>query len=314
MRGRLCAVLLAVVIFLCTGCISHAPTEDDLTVLTIATADSGGTMYPVGSAIADRLSDEKIKINVSASTGSAMNVQNLLDGEVDLALVSGDVAYDHLESTEGSLRAIAAVYISQSNWIAPASSVAVYVHDLKGLRIGVGPQGSSSELAAQAALDRLGLTDGTVEIQNCGLGAGGDLVLSGELDAIHGFSGAPINGLSELADQMPCRILRYTTEELDSILNFSEVYCPVTLPAKTYTGQQQDIQTFGVKCLLCVNESMDEDIVYRLAQAMWENRDGLEEAHPAMEAMCNGKFLYEDLPIPLHPGAEKFYAELDGTV
>lgn len=189
MRGRLGAVLLAVVICLCTGCISHAPTEDDLTVLTIATADSGGTMYPVGSAIADRLSDEKIKINVSASTGSAMNVQNLLDGEVDLALVSGDVAYDHLESTEGSLRAIAAVYISQSNWIAPVSSGAVYVHDLEGLRIGVGPQGSSSELAAQTALERLGLTDGTIEIQNCGLGAGGDLVLSGELDRSMGLVG-----------------------------------------------------------------------------------------------------------------------------
>ena len=69
--------------------------EDKLTVLTIGTADSGGTMYTVGSAIAQAITegDNSIKINLGASTGSAMNVQGLAGGEIDLGLVSGDVAY-----------------------------------------------------------------------------------------------------------------------------------------------------------------------------------------------------------------------------
>lgn len=305
------AVLLSM-LYLISGYTGQPSAEppQNLTVLTIGTADSGGTMYPVGAAIADVLSSDQLKINVSASTGSAMNVQSLITGEVDLALVSGDVAYESGRSPEGkSLRAVAAVYISQSNWLAPESSGAVYVHDLGGMRVGVGPQDSSSELTARIALEAAGLSEGA-EIQNCSLGAGGELVLSGKLDVIHGFTGAPINGLFEVADQLPCRILRYTEDELDLILSHNEFYLPVTLPAGTYTGQRQDIQTFGVKCLLCVNDSMDEDTAYHLAKAIWENREDLGQAHPAMESISDLDFLYKDISIPLHQGADKFYNEI----
>lgn len=308
---KLFTALLAAVLFLCSGCADHIGRRDELNVLTIATADSGGTMYPVGSAIAETLSSDTLKINVSASTGSVMNVNSLVNGEVDLALVSGDVARDAClssEENESALRAIAAVYVSQSNWLALESSGAVYVHDLAGLRAGIGPQNSSSELAAQTALEVMGLSSGAVETRNCGLGEGGELVLSGELDAIHGFTGAPINGLAELADQTPCRILRYTDRELADILERDGLYMPVTLPAGTYTGQKQDIQTFGVKCLLCVNGSMDEDTAYMLTKNLWEHREELKEKHFAMQAMTDGAFLYENMPITLHPGAQKFYA------
>ena len=113
--------------------------EEDLTLLTIGTADRGGTMYQVGSAIAQAITqeDSSIKINISASSGSGMNVHSLESGEIDLALVSGDVAYAAVNGQDEfaspvELRAIGAVYSSVSNWMAPASSGYVYVHDLAG--------------------------------------------------------------------------------------------------------------------------------------------------------------------------------------
>mgnify|MGYP005910328289 CR=1 FL=1 len=102
--------------------------SDSLKILTIGTADSGGTMYPVGSAIASVLSghDEQLKVNLSASNGSYTNVENIKNGQFDMGLVSGDVAFSAYQGTDEfsghpveSLRAIGAVYSSLSTWMAP---------------------------------------------------------------------------------------------------------------------------------------------------------------------------------------------------
>ena len=102
----------------------------------------------------------------------------------------------------------------------------------------------------------------------------------------------------------------YTQEELDTILALHPIYTPAVIPAGTYSGQRADIQTFGVKALLCVNASMDKELVRSLTQALWESREALAQEHPAMADMTRDEFLYEDLPIPLHEGAEDFYNSL----
>lgn len=115
--------------------------DEELHVLTIGTADSGGTMYPVGSAIASVLSghDEQLKVNLSASNGSYTNVENIKNGQFDMGLVSGDVAFSAYQGTDEfsghpveSLRAIGAVYSSLSTWMAPESEHISYVHELAG--------------------------------------------------------------------------------------------------------------------------------------------------------------------------------------
>lgn len=291
--------------------------EENLTVLTIGTADSGGTMYAVGSAIAQAITDgeSSIKINLGASTGSAMNVRGLAGGEIDLGLVSGDVAYaayhgqDVFAQPVEGLRAVAAIYISSSNWLALESQGVEYVHDLMGKRIGVGPQESTTELSARTAVKVLGLDQNGTQLINCGLGDGARMVGQGGLDAIHGFSGAPVGGLMGLAKEKPCTLLKYTQEELDGILEENQLYRLVVIPAGTYAGQEEDVTTFGVKCLLCVDESMEDLLVYRLTQEIWAATDRLSEEHPAMQEMRNREFVCQDLPIPLHPGAREFYED-----
>lgn len=199
---------------------SPEPSEDQpadrLRILTIGTADSGGTMYPVGKAIAQAISqaDASITVNLSASEGSVSNALALQNGEIDLGLVSGDVAYAALngqQEFEGApcrdLRVIAAVYPSLSNWIAPSSLGISYIHELKGRRIAIGPQDSSTALSARIVLDAAGITETNSILKNDGLGSGSEGILSGSLDAVHGFAGVPISGFSQLADAMPCTIL-----------------------------------------------------------------------------------------------------------
>lgn len=310
-----------------SGCRTASPSSpdpsddrkaDSLRVLTIGTADSGGTMYPVGKAIAQAISqaDGSITVNLSASGGSASNAAALQNGEIDLGLVSGDVAYAAVNGQEEfeaspcpDLRVIAAVYPSLSNWMAPSSLHISYVHELKGKRIAIGPQDSSTELSARIVLDAAGITEANSILKNYGLGSGSEGILSGSLDAVHGFAGIPISGFSQLADAMPCTVLRYTDQELDSILTENRFYYRDVIPAGTYPGQTRDVDTFGIKCLLCVDQAMDEALAYELTSILYENSGILEQEHPSLSAMSRDRFMYSAVPIPLHPGAERFYWE-----
>lgn len=294
--------------------------ETGIRILTIGTADSGGTMYPVGNAIAQAISGraKNIKVNISASNGSLTNVEAIRNGQIDLALVSGDVAFCAYNGTEEfaenpakELRAIAAVYSSLSNWIAADSSGLTYVHDLEGKRIALGPKDSTTELSARTALGVLGLDETNTIQKNYGLGSGGIEVERGNLDALHGFAGIPVNGLAQLADSIPCRILQYTSEELEQILSQNQYYYQTVIPAGTYEGQASDVKTFGVKCLICVSADMDEELVYQLTQILDESRPQLIESHETMAPMDLPSFVCQDLPIPLHSGAKRYYLDAE---
>lgn len=293
--------------------------NDDLMILTIGTADSGGTMYPVGSAIAQAISgsDQRIKVNISASNGSLTNLEALKNGQIDLGLVSGDVAFCAYNGTEEfsgkantNVRAIAAVYSSLSNWMAPDSLGITYVHELAGKRISVGPKNSTTELSAQTALASLGLNASNTTLQNYGLGSGGNEIEKGNVDAIHGFAGIPIAGLTQLSEKIPSRLLQYTNEELNTILSQNLYYYQTTIPAGTYQGQASDVKTFGVKCLICVDESASEELVYTLTKILDESRPQLIKSHETMRPMEQISFMCQDLPIPLHPGAKRYYKDV----
>ena len=291
---------------------------DEFTVLTIGTADSGGTMYPVGDAIAKTLNghDSSLKVNLSASNGSYHNVMSILDGQIDMGLVSGDMAfcaYFGSGEFEGqpnqSLCTIGAFYSSLSNWMAPDSGGLTFVHDIAGRRAAVGPQGSTTEAVARTALEAAGVTDSNATLLNYGLGSGSRAVTLGELDAVHGFAGIPISGLTELAQSVPCHLLTYTKEELSEIISSNPFYYSAVIPAGTYPGQTGDIPTFGVKCLLCVNADMDPDLVYTITRILNQSTEELAARHDALSSLAQKGYICDGLPIPLHPGAEAYYQE-----
>lgn len=292
--------------------------EPQLMILTIGTADSGGTMYPVGSAIAQALTEKEpfLKVNTSASNGSLANVQGIENGQIDMGLVSADVAlvaYEGKAEFSGkpveNLRVIAAVYSSLSNWMVRENADIVYVHDLIGKRVALGPEGSTTELSARNALTVLGINKNNTQFLNYGLGTAGTAVMENDVDAVHGFAGIPINGLEEMAQKTPTRLLQYTDEELHKILARNASYSRSIIPAGTYTGQTQPVETFGVKCLLCVSADMDEELVYTITKALYDSVDEMAEEQPVMAEMKKEDFCYSNLPVPLHPGAEKFYRE-----
>ena len=292
--------------------------EDGFTILTIGTADSGGTMYAASSEIAAAvtLRDDSIRFNIIASTGSFHNIEGLMNGDMDLALVSGDAAAEAAEGRghfEGepieNLRAVCAVYPSLSNWLTLSVSRLKYVSDLKGGKAAIGPEDSATELAAKKALTAVGLDPDSPGFVNAGLGSGADMVASWEVDAVHAFAGAPVPGLQGLAGKHSCRLLKYREEELNRILEAEPAYFRAVIPAGTYSGQREDVETFGVKCLLCVSADMPEEQVYHITGLILSALPELSARGGILARMEDPEFLTENLPIALHPGAARCFEE-----
>ena len=288
-------------------------------IMTCGTADTGGAMYPAGAAVSQVWTNnvEGVKCNTQTSTGSFQNCQDVSTGEVDVAVATSDVVLNAYNGTGkfadigklDNLRVIGAVYTSVLSGVALKSSGLTYIHELLGKRVAVGPAASATENATLAAFGVMGIDSSNTSLENLGLGDGADSVGDGILDAAFGFAGLPIGGQLNLAATKEIQVLDMTQEEIDKVLAGNAAYIQTKIPAGTYTGQDNDANTFGVKCLIIVTADMDADLVYDLCKAMNEHTEELAAGNALLKDMTDPSFLCTQMPIPLHDGAQKYYSE-----
>ena len=150
------------------------------------------------------------------------------------------------------------------------------------------------------------------EITHVGVNAGDaeeSLAVCRALDAAFGFAGLPIGGQLNLAATKEIQVLDMTQEEIDKVLAGNAAYVQTKIPAGTYTGKDNDANTFGVKCLIIVTADMDADLVYDLCKAMNEHTEEMAAGNALLKDMTDPSFLCTQMPIPLHDGAQKYYSE-----
>ena len=288
-------------------------------IMTFGTADTGGSMYPAGAAVSQVWTNnvQGVKCNTQTSTGSFQNCQDVSTGEVDVAVATSDVVLNAYNGTGkfadigklDNLRVIGAVYTSVLSGVTLKSSGLTYIHDLLGKRVAVGPAASATENATLAAFGVMGIDSSNTSLENLGLGDGADSVGDGILDAAFGFAGLPIGGQLNLAATKEIQVLDMTQEEIDKVLAGNAAYIQTKIPAGTYTGQDNDGNTFGVKCLIIVTADMDADLVYDLCKAMNEHTEEMAAGNALLKDMTDPSFLCTQMPIPLHDGAQKYYSE-----
>lgn len=329
MKKVLSLILALAMVFALVACGEKQPSNDGNTdgdkpargnvIMTFGTADTGGSMYPAGAAVSQVWTNnvQGVKCNTQTSTGSFQNCQDVSTGEVDVAVATSDVVLNAYNGTGkfadigklDNLRVIGAVYTSVLSGVALKSSGLTYIHELLGKRVAVGPAASATENATLAAFGAMGIDSSNTSLENLGLGDGADSVGDGILDAAFGFAGLPIGGQLNLAATKEIQVLDMTQEEIDKVLAGNAAYIQTKIPAGTYTGQDNDANTFGVKCLIIVTADMDADLVYDLCKAMNEHTEELAAGNALLKDMTDPSFLCTQMPIPLHDGAQKYYSE-----
>ena len=323
-KTKMAALLLGAVIVL-SGCGSDKqnPTpfslEYEAGTLILATGEENGTAQLAGSVVASIINKRVPGIHVrqELSKGSMINARNVSKGTVNLALVAADVAFDAvngLYSFEGDaledLCVLGACYQEVSGWAALESSGLTHVNQLKGKILSTGSKASATEMVSEEVFAVLGIDGTNSELYSDSISASVKHVKRMTADASHAFSTVPNGNHESIASEYGAAILSYTEEEVEAIVARNPRYFKTEIPAGTYTGQEEAASTFGIKVLLCASKEMDPDLAYEIARALDLDGPLFAEEKPFMAAMLEETFLCNELPIPLHEGAEIYYREM----
>lgn len=285
--------------------------------ISVLTGGQSGIYYPLGVALSQAYDKvlPSAKISVQATKASAENLNLLQQGKGEVAFALGDSVSHAWKGDEEAgfkaplkkLRAIAGLYPNYIQIIANAESGIKTIADLKGKRISVGAPKSGTELNARAVLAAAGLSyKDFAKVEYLGFGESVELMKNRQLDVTLQSVGLGAASIRDLAISINIVVVSVPAEVVAKVGDAA--YLAATIPADTYKGQTAAVPTVAIKNILVTHEGVPVDTVYAMTKSMYDNLDGLVAAHAAAKGIVK-KDAIAGLPIPLHPGAEKYYRE-----
>jgi len=328
MRIRQVMFVVATVALL-FGSISTVQAAEERNYL-MATASTGGTYYPVGVALSTLVKvklQPKQKIGMSAinSAGSGENIKLLRDNEVQFAILQGlygSYAWNgtgpiKAEGPQKNLRAVTMLWQNVEHFavnkkFAKTGTVADMVA-MKGETLALGKKNSGTLGSNTVLLENLGVPDveSYYNLVYVGYGPSADAMQNGQAAGMSTPAGVPVSAVTKAKANMgdDFVILDFTDEQLKQADGGMELWDRYVIPAETYPGQTKAINTIAQPNFLACRDDVDEDAVYQITKAVYENLAFLNAIHGATKAMAIEKAI-AGLPMPLHPGAAKYYQEV----
>ncbi|HMO06591.1 MAG TPA: TAXI family TRAP transporter solute-binding subunit [Paracoccaceae bacterium] len=284
--------------------------------INILTGGTSGVYYPLGVALSKVYGEgiDGARTQVQATKASVENLNLLQQGKGEVALALGDsvkLAWEGdaeagFNAPLDKLRGIAAAYPNYIQIAASVQSGIVTVADFRGKSVSVGAAKSGTELNARAILDAMGMTYADLgKTEYLPFAESVELMKNRQLDATLQSAGLGVASLKDLATSVPTTIVSIPPEVAETL---GPPYVAATIPAGTYEGQTADIQTLAVSNFFVTHADLDEETVYQMTKLLFENLPELVAAHQAASAISLDGAL-AGMPVPLHPGAERFYRE-----
>ena len=327
MRIRQFIFVFAAVALL-VGSISTAQAADERSYL-MATASTGGTYYPVGVALSTLVKvklqpSQKIGMSAISSAGSGENIKLLRENEVQFAILQGLYGAYAWQGTgpianEGPQKELRAVtmlwqnveHFAVNKKFAKTGTVADML-GMKGETLSLGKKNSGTLGSNTVLLTNLGANVGKdYNLIYVGYGPSADAMQNGQAAGMSTPAGAPVSAVTKAMAAMgdEVTVLDFTDEQMKQADGGMELWTRYVIPAGTYPGQEKDINTIAQPNFLSVRADVDEDAVYQITKTIYENLAFLNAIHGATKAMAIEKAI-AGLPMPLHPGALKYYQEV----
>jgi len=297
--------------------LASAPAHAQTPKITLATAAEGGAFVVYGQAFVDMLRsvDAVLEVRSRPSKGSGENVRLLEAGEVDLALVAGEVAQEvfaGINRPVGKLTVISAMYSTPGMFVVRADSRYHSITQLKGRPVVWNTRGSGFAVQARYVMDGLGLDmDKDFEpIYIDQLADGPPMVIEGRAAALWG-GGLRWPGFVTVATSpRGARFVVPTAEEISRIRTKYPFMASLSVPAGLYPGQYDSIDTIGTWSFILARADLDDAIGRRLAMDLAKaERTGQLSKHLAQSTMRNTLAAIPG-PAVLQPGVAKYYREL----
>ncbi|MGF1814619.1 TAXI family TRAP transporter solute-binding subunit [Vibrio splendidus] len=309
------------------GLISNASAEEDRSYI-LATASTGGTYYPVGVALAT-LSKVKLapkqhfSLAAISSAGSGENVKLLNENEAQFAILQGLYgawAWQGLGPYEKSgrqtqLRSVSMLWQNVEHFIVRSdlakTGTVSDLENLNGKKFSIGKKNSGTENSGRQIMQGLSVDPEQFKLAFMGYGGSASALQNGTIDGMNTPAGVPVGAVTQAFAALgeDIQILSFTDAQIKQANGDYNIWTKYEIPANTYPGVDKPITTIAQPNFLAVREDISEEDVYQLTKAIYENLPFLQGIHKATKAMALEKGI-ADLPVPLHPGAARYYKEV----
>jgi TRAP transporter TAXI family solute receptor len=307
--------------FLAAGAIMAAAPAIAQQQLSVATGGTGGVYFPMGGGLAEVINTHVDGYAATAEvTGASVENMGLIaTGDADMGLALADTvaqAYTGTGRFEGQqlemIRGLASMYANMIQIVTLEGSGITSLEDLRGMRVSVGAPGSGTEVNAQVILEANGITYDDIEEQRLNFNETADALANGDIDAGFWSVGAPTSSILNLATTQSIVMLELSDEEMTAAQEAEPLFARTVLAEGTYEGVGETM-VLGVPNVLAASSEMDEDLAYEIVKAMFENIDDLRAVHPAAN-QTTVEFTLGATPVPLHPGAIRYYEEIGADI
>lgn len=304
---------------------AYAEESNQKSNYVMGTATTGGTYYPVGVALSTLIKvklEPSTGISVSAisSAGSGENLKLMDEGQAQFGILQGLYGAWAWKGTGPvpkaykNLRSVSMLWQNVEHFVVSSglaeSGTMSDMENLYGETFSIGARNSGTEGSGRYILGALGIDLDKIEMAYLGYGPSADALQNGNIDGMNIPAGVPASAVTRAYANVGGEIttLDVTDEQLKQINSEFELWSPYTIPAETYPNQAKPINTIAQPNILAVRADVPEEDVYQIVKTMYANLPFLNNIHPATKAMALEKAI-AGLPMPLHPGAARFYRE-----
>lgn len=289
--------------------------------LSIVTGGTSGVYYPIGGALSGIIGDnlEGQTGSVEATGASVENIRLIGSGSAHLAIVQGDAADQAFTGTadfEGAIvetYSLAVLYpnvfhaVTLSS-IAESKGLECF-SDVIGTRYSVGDIGSGNEATTRQVFESLEIAETEIEIDQLGYAETATALQNNQLDAGSWVVGEGHSGITELATTEDVSLIEICEDERAIITSGYGGYTEHVIAGGTYPGIDDDVSTIAVWNALVVSGSFNEEQAYEITKALHENIEQVVSVYAPGERYLVPESIANS-PVPVHPGALRYYEEI----
>lgn len=291
-------------------------------IITIGTGSVTGVYYPAGGAICRLVNrarkEHGVRCFVESTGGSIYNIHALRDGEVDFGIIQSDWQYAAYRGqgafADGppfkDLRSVFSLHSEMFTVAVAKDSGITNFGQLKGKRVNLGDRGSGMRAIMQELMESRGWTSHSFASATADKpDAAARALCEGKVDAMVFAAGHPNGLIQEITANCGAKLIPVEGKEVDKLLADNPYYARTAIPGGMYAGNPQNTPTFGVKATLVTNAAMDEEIVYQVTKAVFDNFDSFKTLHFVFATLDKDRMVSSGLVAPVHPGAMRYYKE-----
>ena len=286
------------------------------TFISIGTGGTGGIYYPYGGGVAEIWSKnvKGVKAVAEVTGASVENVKLAHKGETVIGEVMGDVAEAGYNGTgkfngkKHDILSMAIMYPNLLQVVALKKSGIDNIEQVQGKNVSTGSPGSGTNFMAEAVLNALEIPLTSFNDSRLSFTETANALRDNTIQVGVWSVGPGTSSILDLSTTHDINILPFTPEQTKKILASKATYASVELAGGIYRGVDAAVSTIGVWNLMICQKSLDTDLVYKLAKALFENNEYLMKIHPSA-AYTTPENTVKYSSIPLHPGTIKYLKE-----